>query len=200
MHKNLNQKQKNRDRPLRDTKEHEEDKTILKFLEKKIERHMLSISEQDQQVQQKIDAQEKDLCTEFKLRELFTQLMIVPHLARAQLKEGKDYELKLSVGEGFRCYAIVLEQIIPEIIINMRRYSIDAVERPRMFIITLDEGQLSFRNPFSPKHNPDPKRDKERGGKAMCNLILERYHMEPLTELLTDADHFVVKLNLNTPQ
>jgi hypothetical protein len=178
----------------------DEDKTILNFLEKKIERHMLSISEQDQQVQQKIQAQEKDFCSDSKFRELFVQLMVVPHLARVPLKEGKDYVLELSVGHGFNCYAIVLEQIIPEIIINMRRYSIDAAERPRIFHITLADNQLLFRNPLSRKHNAEPNRPKERGGKAMCNLILERYHMEPLGEQIMDADHFVVKLNLNTPQ
>lgn len=180
-------------RPLEDR-----DKTILKFLENKIERHMLAISEQDKQVQVKIKDQQKKGYSTDDLRELFVQLMIVPHIARKPLVENQDFRLEIDVDKGISCYDIVFEQVIPEVMINMRRYSIDFKGNPRIFKITLKDDKLSFQNPYSKRHNEKPDRPKDKGGKAMCDLILDRYMMEPLNQQPLSDDQFLITLDLNT--
>lgn len=161
------------------------DMRIYNFILNKIRRHVLSMGEDKLRIGELLGnlGRKPVLYTATDVQELFELAMITPRLARMPLPEGTR-RLRLNIGGGFSCPAVIFEQVITEILVNMRRYALNSDEAPFLFKIELSDDILYFENPYDPVSNPNPeaksKDNTHAHGKTMCDQILVAYDYRPL--------------------
>ena len=89
----------------------------------------------------------------------------------------------MGLSEEFKCHYVIFEQVIPEIIINMRRAAVWTSEEVKVFSIVRKNNYLEFENNFGSELHHYGNIDREKrdstqnkktiSGKEMCNNILK---------------------------
>nr|WP_295933994.1 hypothetical protein [uncultured Dyadobacter sp.] len=162
-----------------------DDMVIIKFIHKTIYRHIRSVSRLNINDNRNsfADAKEIEKYNEGDLSSLFSRIASIPHLARrilvnpSLLVNVKEFELPL----------VIFEQVIPELMINMRKYSLTIPDCDHIFEISLDDKMLSFSNRYDPHICQHPEVIKTNGGKDMCNYLLRSCGMEPLMQTFNET-------------
>jgi len=174
-----------------------DDKILLGFLNRTVLRHIKSIS----QIQlnnvdfTKREYSQNAIYKEVELKELFICICKTPYLAPMPLFEN-EIRLDISVGD-FACHPAIYEQVIPEIMINMRRYSIAAEIDTPWFVILKTDNKIRFENDYNPKNINDPAKIKKRGGKKMCDDLLVSLKYNVLEPIILPNNRFAIILDLN---
>nr|WP_294942588.1 hypothetical protein [uncultured Mucilaginibacter sp.] len=138
---------------------------ILRFVRKTIQCHFLSINQIDTKGTYYRKSKRHHSS---ELRELFLIIRVVPYLASNEIKLT---EMELDIPDfEFYCPDIIFDLIIPELIVNMRKYALNFPGR-KFFKITRYQDSLVFINSFDPRFHEDSA-GKKFGGIDMCNRIL----------------------------
>lgn len=171
------------------------DKIVLNFLQKKVYRHIQSISADHHPGGGTFEiAPQKYSGAE--LKELFDVIMKVPELSQFDIGA---YQLIINEEKSFDCPHVIFEQVIPELIINMRRNSCYVEMEPHIFKIDIQESCIAFTNHFNVDFNEHPRKIKEKGGKKMCLDILRELSF-PAMEEEQENDLFIITLPIKQTQ
>ena len=172
------------------------EKKALNFVQHKLERHLRSMREASRAEKKNKHRSTGRFYTPSELYDLFLAMMELPYLARRVLRP-KELKLTFTVSEKFYCEPKIFDQVIPELIINMRRAALEYPAEEKLFTIRLKNNILTFENYFSKDVNKHPALNKSGGGKEMCNNILNDLDYDLLKpEVDYDANIFRIHLNL----
>ncbi|MGG7666897.1 hypothetical protein [Dyadobacter sp. BHUBP1] len=173
---------------------------LLNFIHGTIYRHIRSISKirlSETNEPLFADREEKMLCSKHMLRDLFDLIADTPNLARKPLP--KDCKVTIECPD-FICPRPIYEQVIPELMINIRRYSMESRKRPIEIAITFENNRLIFSNDCNPllaKKHP-PNGIKPYSGTEMCNNILASMDLPILIPTIDIQNlKFTIILDLN---
>lgn len=126
-------------------------------------------------INQNIDQESKILCKGADIERMFSLIARSPIVERSVTAEEHFF---LNVTD-FMCHPVIRRQIIPEIIVNMIRHSY-FFDGPRTFVIQKTSNSLEFTNSYQHLYDIDLKKIKMRGGRKMCNNLLESIGLPPL--------------------
>ncbi|MFD0749309.1 hypothetical protein ACFQZS_04090 [Mucilaginibacter calamicampi] len=136
---------------------------MLRFITKTIQCHFLSMNK----IQYSHLSKRK---TSEDIRELFHIIRVVPYLASNEIPL-KDMEINIPDFK-FDCHDVIMDLIIPELIVNMRKYALNCPGIKYMGIEKQDN-MLVFTNSFDSEYRGQDL-EKKFGGINMCNSILQK--------------------------
>jgi hypothetical protein len=164
---------------------------IIKFIKTKIQTHLgakLRVQDYDHN---KYSSYDKE-----KIRKSFENLMIVPHLSHLMYKPN-DYELFLEISNPIKCHHIVFDQVMAELIINMRRAADKLDNDIPLFRLYTKDDKIFFENNFNVNKNLNPQFVKKNGGKEMCIRILNKLKIDYSEQIIEpNIYQFAITLNL----
>lgn len=164
----------------------ESDIILLKFLRKKIYRHIQSISSGGTH-DLALNSENTVEYNSLQLRGIFDTIMQIPYLSQFEIE---DPPLNIDTGT-FRCPIVIFEQIIPELIINMKRNACTLDETQFDFRISVKEGVLIFTNSYNTIYSTPTPEDKPNGGLEMCNNILAALGLPPLQKSFNGIEYSI---------
>lgn len=167
--------------------------TLLKFLKEKIHVHYRQISDHSSEQLEGISYEQYEY-SEKHIEELFNLIMEVPYLAPITLYP-EDYLLDCKI-KKFTCNEIIYEQVIPEIMINMRRYT-QYNTLPVRFTIKYVDDKLIFQNIYDREYNSEPTTHKENGGKHMCKILCEQHGVIFIEKDDKENNMIIIELKFN---
>jgi hypothetical protein len=110
------------------------------------------------------------------IADIFDLIMSIPCLS--QFTYGKENYSLAVPSQSFKCHPILIRQVIPEIMVNMRRAADYLSYDFFNYTIIVKNNRLHFINAFDPDSNPIPTSLKTNGGKNMCEKILQKLNIK----------------------
>ena len=141
------------------------DKFLLDFLRRTLNAHLFAFSKSSFNLpkEEYIDVTRKHIV------QIFDSVMAAPYIANGYIP-GSQRKTTIQV-DNFSCHPVILNQVIPEIILNMRRNALFCFNTTKIFRVFLNKNSLVFENSYNAAvENFGHK--KSIGGIAMCNNIL----------------------------
>jgi hypothetical protein len=158
---------------------------LVSFLQRTIHRHIKSMSYLDLN-----RSGIRENYTQVQLENLFHDILDLPGLARISIPP-EERHLTIRVDDNFTCHPVIIDQIFPELVINMWRNSIELEVKgdealTHHFTIEATSEHILFINDYNPSINTDPDTVKPNGGKQMCKELAKELHMEFLVRIEKD--------------